>query len=271
MRATAHPSPNTHSVTSSWQLEICCDGVLTLCMCAMCVVGHFSSVWLFVTPWTVAYQVPLSTEFSRQELKRVTMPSSRGSSQPRDWTHISLLFLALAGQFFTTSTTWEAFYTIVVVQWLSCNWLWPHGQQHARLLCPSYSPRVCSSSCPLSQWCHPIISSSVSPFSFCPQFFPAPGSFPMNLLFTSGDQSIGASALVLPMNIQGWIPLRLTGLISLLSQGLQASFPAPQFRSFNSCVLSLLYGSTLTPIHDHWKNHSSYYRDLCQQSDASAF
>ena len=123
MRATAHPSPNTHSVTSSWQLEICCDGVLTLCMCAMCVVGHFSSVWLFVTPWTVAYQVPLSTEFSRQELKRVTMPSSRGSSQPRDWTHISLLFLALAGQFFTTSTTWEAFYTIVVVQWLSCNWL----------------------------------------------------------------------------------------------------------------------------------------------------
>ena len=77
-----------------------------------------------------------------------------------------------------------------------------------------------SNSCPLSQWCHPTISSSVACFSSCPQFFPASGSFPMSLLFTSGGQSIGASAsaLVLPMNNQGWFPLGLTGLISLLSK-----------------------------------------------------
>ena len=69
--------------------------------------------------------------------------------------------------------------------------LWPHGQQHARLPCPSLSPGVCSSSCPLSQWCHPAISSSVIPFSSCPQSFPESGSFPMNWLFASGAQSIG--------------------------------------------------------------------------------
>ena len=84
--------------------------------------------------------------------------------------------------------------------------LQPHGLQHARLSCPSPSPRDCSKSCPLSQWCHPTISSSVVPFS-CLQSFPASGSFPMSQFFTSGGQSIGASASVLPMNIQDWIPL----------------------------------------------------------------
>ena len=90
--------------------------------------------------------------------------------------------------------------------------LWPHGLHHARLPCPSLSPEVCSSPCPLSQWCHPIISSSVTPFS-CPQSFPASESLPMNWLFPSGGQSIGASASVLSMNIQGRFPLGLTGLI----------------------------------------------------------
>ena len=96
---------------------------------------------------------------------------------------------------------------------------WPNGLQHARLPCPSPSPRACSNSCPLSWWFHPAISSSVVPFSSCPQSFPAPGSFPMSQLSASGGQSIGASALtsVLPMNVQGWFPLGLTGLISLLS------------------------------------------------------
>ena len=96
----------------------------------------------------------------------------------------------------------------------------PHGLQHARLLCPSSSPRVCSNSCPLSWWCYPTISSSVVPFS-CLQSFPASGSFQMSQLFTSGGQRIGASApaSVLPMNIQGWFPLGFTGLISLLSKG----------------------------------------------------
>ena len=100
------------------------------------------------------------------------------------------------------------------------NPLWPHELQHARLPCPSLSPGVCSNSCPLSQWCHPTISSSVIPFSSCLQSLPASGSFLMSQLVTSGSQSIkaSASASVLPMNIQGWFPLGLTGLISLLSK-----------------------------------------------------
>ena len=99
----------------------------------------------------------------------------------------------------------------------------PHGWQHARLPCPTVSPRVCPNSCPLSQWWHPTISSSVSPFCSCPQSFPTSGSFPVSLLFTSGSQSIrsSASALVLPVVIQGWFPLALTGLI-FLSMGLSS-------------------------------------------------
>ena len=96
--------------------------------------------------------------------------------------------------------------------------LQPHGLQHDRLPCPSLSPWVCLNSCPLSQWCHPTISSSVTPF--CLQS--TSGFFSMSQLITSGDQSIGASVLasVLPMNIQGWFPLGLTGLISLMFKGL---------------------------------------------------
>ena len=98
--------------------------------------------------------------------------------------------------------------------------------QHARLFCLLLSPRVCSNSCPLSQWCYLTISSSVALFSFGFQSFPALGSFPVSQLFTSGGQSIGASAsaTVLPMSIQGWFPLGLTGLISLQSKGLSRVF-----------------------------------------------
>ena len=85
--------------------------------------------------------------------------------------------------------------------------LWPHELQHARLPCPSPTPRVHSNSCPLSQWCHPIISSFVVPFSSCLQSFTALGSFPVNQFFASGGQSIGASASVLPVNILDWFPL----------------------------------------------------------------
>ena len=101
------------------------------------------------------------------------------------------------------------------------NSLWPHEPQHARAPCPSPTPRVHPNPCPLCQWCHPTISSSVIPFSSCPQSFPASGSFQMSQLFTSGGQSIGvsASASVLPMNIQDWFPLGWTGWISLLSKG----------------------------------------------------
>ena len=114
----------------------------------------------------------------------------------------------------------------VVVKSLSCFWLRsclyrPHGLQHARLPCPSQSPGVCSDSCPLSRWCHPTISSSVTLFSSCLQYFPALGFFPVSQFFGLGGQSIGASASasVLPINIQGWFPLWLIGLISLAVQG----------------------------------------------------
>ena len=108
------------------------------------------------------------------------------------------------------------------------NSLRPHELQHARLPCPSPSPRAWSSSNSnsLKQWCHPIILSSMVPFSSWPQSFPASGSFPLRWLFASGGQSIGAkvSVLVLPMNIQGWFPLGLNGFISLWSKGLSRVF-----------------------------------------------
>ena len=98
--------------------------------------------------------------------------------------------------------------------------------QHTSLPCPSVPPRVCSNSCPLSQWCLPTISSSVTPFPSCPQSFPASGCFLMSQLFASVGQSIGASASVsvLPMNIQDWFPLGWTGLMSLQSKGLSRVF-----------------------------------------------
>ena len=101
-----------------------------------------------------------------------------------------------------------------------------HGLQHTRLPCPSPSPGAYSDSCPLSRWCHPTISSSVVPSSFCLQSFPALGFFLMSRLFATGGQSIGASASasVLPKNIQDWYPLGLTSLISLLFKGFSRVF-----------------------------------------------
>ena len=102
----------------------------------------------------------------------------------------------------------------------------PHGLQDTRLSYPLPSPRACSNSGPLSWWCHPVISFSVSPFSFCPQSSPASRSLPMSVLFASGGHSIevSASASVLPMNIQGWFPVGWTGLISLICEGLSKVF-----------------------------------------------
>ena len=112
----------------------------------------------------------------------------------------------------------------------------PQGLQDARLPCPSLSPGVCSNSYPLSWWCHPTISSSVAPFS-CLQFFPESGSFPMSQLFTSGGQRTraSASASVLPMNIQGWFPLGLTGWISLLSKELSRVFSSNTVQKHQFC------------------------------------
>ena len=131
--------------------------------------------------------------------------------------------------------------------------------QHTKFPCPSPTPRAHSNSCPLSQWCHPAISSSVIPFCSRLQFFPASGSFVMNWLSASGSQSTGvsASASVLPMSIQDWFPLEWTGWISLQSRGLSRVFsPTSQFKSINSSVLSFLHSPTLTSIPDYWKNHS---------------
>ena len=123
--------------------------------------------------------------------------------------------------------------------------LWPHGLQHSRLPCPSPTPRAYSNSCPSSWWCHPTISSSAVPFSFCLQSFPASGSFLMSQFFASGGQSIGASASVLPMNIQDRFPLWLTGWISLQSKGLSRVFSntTVQKHQFFNAQLSLWFNS----------------------------
>ena len=140
----------------------------------------------------------------------------------------------------------------------SCPTLRPHELQHARPPCPSPTTGSYPNSCPLSQWCHPTISSSVIPFSSCPQSYPASGSFQMSQLFVSCGQSIGvsASAWGFPMNSQDWSPLGWTGWISLQFKGLSKESSTPQFKSINSSELRFLYSPTLTSIQDYWKNYS---------------
>ena len=136
--------------------------------------------------------------------------------------------------------------------------LWPHWLQHARPPCPSLTPRVYSNSCPLSQGCHPTISSSAVPFSSHLQSFPASGSFPMSQFFASGGQSTGVSAStwVLPMNIQDQpIFFRMDWLDLLTVQGTLKSF-LQLHSSKASSVLSFLYSPNLTSVHDYWKNNS---------------
>ena len=124
---------------------------------------------------------------------------------------------------------WSYWWCLTSVQFsrsVMSNSLWPHELKHARPPCPSPTPRVYANSCPLSQWLHPIISSSIIPFSSCPQSFPASGSFPMSQLFASSGQSIGvsASASVLPMDTQDWSPLGCTGWNSLQCRGFSRVF-----------------------------------------------
>ena len=145
------------------------------------------------------------------------------------------------------------------VQSLNRVWLfatpWIAARQASR---PSPTPRVHSDSRPSSQWCHPNISSSVVPFSSCPQSLPASESFPMSQLFAWGGQSTGVSALAsfLPNNPRA--DLLQNGLVGspCIPRDSQESSPTPQFKSINSSVLSFLHSPTLTSIHDHWKNHS---------------
>ena len=125
----------------------------------------------------------------------------------------------------------------------------------------------------LSQWCLPTISYSVVPVSSCLQPFPASGSFPMSQPFSSGGQSTRAlaSASVVPMNIQGWFPLGLTGLISLQSKGLLRVLSSTTVQKNQFFSATLLYSPALTSVHDYWKNHSFYYTDLYHQSNVFAF
>ena len=129
--------------------------------------------------------------------------------------------------------------------------LWPRGLQHDRPPCPSPTPRACSNSCPLSQWCHPTIKFSVILVSSCLQSIPASGSFLMSQFFALGGQNIGvsASASVLPMNIQDWSPSEWAGWISLQFKGLSRVFYNTTVQKHQFFSLIFLYSPTLTSIH----------------------
>ena len=139
--------------------------------------------------------------------------------------------------------------------------LWAHGLQHSRF--PQNPHHLSELAQTQVLWVSDAIQPShpVTSFSCCPQSFPASGSFPLSQLFASGGQSIIASAstLVLPVNIQGWLPSGLTGLISLQSKWLSRVSSSTQFKSINSSMFNLLCGPTLTSIHDYWENHSFDY------------
>ena len=142
---------------------------------------------------------------------------------------------------------------VVVVQSPSHVWLFAtHGLQDARFLCPLPFPKVCPSSCPLHRWCHPAISSSDAPFSFCPQSFPASGNFSMSQLFTSVDQNTGISASVISPSNQysGLISLKIDWFDLFTVQRTQESSLAPPFEGINSSVLCLLYGPAFTTVRD---------------------
>ena len=150
----------------------------------------------------------------------------------------------------------------------------PHEPQQARLPCSSPTLGVHPNPCPLSQWYHPTISSSVISFSSCPQTFPESGSFQMSQFFASGGQSTGVSVStpVLPMNSQELISFRMDWLDLLAVQGTLKSLQHNGWvKSINSSVPSFLYIPTLTSIHEYWKNRSLDYTDLCWQSNVSAF
>ena len=178
-------------------------------------VQSLSRVRLFATPWTAAHQDSLSNTNSRSPPRPMSIESMMPSNH--------LIFC-------------HTLFRSEISRSVMSDSLQPHESQHARPPCPSPTPGVHSNSHPSSRWCHPAISSSVVPISSCPQPFPASGSFQMSQLFAAGGQSIGAlaSASVLPMNIQGWFPLGLTGFIFLQSRDSQKSSPALLFESINS-------------------------------------
>ena len=189
-------------------------------------------------------------------------------SSPTSWHPQSNLSLLWTGKDFSLCMSSVQFSRSVV-----SDSLWPHELQHPRPPCPSPTPGVYPNSCPLSQRCHPTISSSVVPFPSCPHSSPALGSFPVSQLFTSGGQNIGVSASIsgLPMNTQDWFPLGWTGWISFQSKGLSGVFSntTVQKHQFFGAQLS---SQSNSHIHT-WplENHNLDYTDLCWQSNVSAF
>ena len=181
-----------------------------------------SHVWLFATPWTVVHQAPLSKDFWGKNTGVACHFLLQGIFPTQGMERLSRLSPALQADSLPAEPPQFSQF--------GCSFgpdsLLIHGLHYARLPCPSPTPGACSNSCPWSRWCHPTISSSVSPFSSCLQSFPASGCFPVSQFFTSGGQSIGisASASVIPVNIQDWFPLGLACLISLHSKGLSWVF-----------------------------------------------
>ena len=179
---------------------------------------------------------------SQAPIKKMTQTGSHLGLAPWAWSKIRCAFWHFEGNKPLTAWTgwrseaWNYFDRTLHNRHTSCwvrfscsvvsDSLRPHELQHTRPPCPSPTPRVYPNSCPLSQWCHPTISSSVIPFSSCLQSFPTSGSFQMSQTFTSGGQNTGVSAStsVLPMNTQDWFPLGWTGWISLQSKGLSRVF-----------------------------------------------
>ena len=182
-----------------------------VCVCA----ELLSRVWLFATPWTVAHQSPLSRGFSKQDYWSGLPCPSPGDLPDSKIEPMSLKSPALASEFLATVPPGKPVKRLLFSRPVVCNSLWPRRLQRARPPYPEAGPRSWS----LHQWCHPAISSSDT--LFCPRSFPASGTFPVCRLFSSDDQNTGASASasVLPVSIQGWSPLRLTSLISMLSSG----------------------------------------------------
>ena len=182
------------------------------------VIVHFISIIISTSPQIIRHQIlELGDPCSRNNLGSRSSPCT-GSASPHGF--------PLGGTFhYSFCVVWITS-SIQFIRSIMSNSLWPHGLQHARLTCPSPTPRAYSNARPLSRWCHPTSSSSVVPFSSCLQSFPASGSFPMNQFFASGGHSIGvsASASVLQVNIQDWFPLGWTGWISLQSKGLSRVF-----------------------------------------------
>ena len=199
----------------------------------------------------------------------VVIPSSRESYWPRDQT---LIISSIVRQILHPSATLEAHIHMCSVSSFQfshsviSNSLQPHDLQHARPPCPSPTPRIHSNSCPLSQWCHPAISSSVVPFSSCSQSSPSSGTFPKSQFFTWAGQSIGVSALpsALPMNTHDWSLLEWTGWTSLQSKGLSSVFSNSTVQKYQ------LFGAQLSSqsnSHIHtWplKNHTLDQMDLCR-------